>query len=894
MEATWIDQIFENIVETIREPILVLNSELKVISVSRSFHDFFKVKPEETVGHLIYDLGSKQWDIPKLRELLETILPQKTTFDNYEVEHDFASIGRRTMLLNARRIEQAWDKERIILLAIEDITERKQLEILLKESEERYRRLFETANDGILLLEKREGKIARANPAITAMLGFSYEDFIGNSLKDVGFPDDIGTFQEILQTLEEDGIIHHKDITLQNKTGQVMDADIYIVDKASLVQCNVRDITEQKRIEEALIGALRKSEEKYRLIAEHMADVITVMDMNLRFTYVSPSIMRLRGFTVKEALEQTIDQIMTPDSLQLVSKILDEEFHLEATGAAAPDRARVMELEEYKKDGSIIRVENTLSFIRDEGQKPVGILVVSRDITERKQAEEQLRKSEKKYRTILESIEDGYYEVDIAGNFTFFNSSMCKILGYSEDELMGMNNRQYLDAENARKIFNAFNSVYKTKKPYKAFDWELIRKDGSRCYVEASVSLKIDSNGRPIGFQGIVRDITEHKAIKAQLQQAQKMESVGRLAGGVAHDYNNALSVIIGFTEMAIDEVDQDGPVHADLEEVLKAANRAADITRQLLAFARKQIISPTVLDLNENVEGMLKMLRRLIGEDINLSWLPGAGLWPVNMDPSQIDQILANLCVNARDAIKGVGNVAIETDTAVFDAAYCADHVGLVPGDFVLLAVSDDGCGMDKEVMDKIFEPFFTTKTVDKGTGLGLPTVYGIVKQNNGFVNVYSEPGKGTTIKIYLPRHEGKAVEIHGEITAEIPQGQGETVLLVEDDLSILKLAEKILDGLGYNVLAAGTPGKAMGLAKEFEGEIHLLVTDVIMPEMNGRELAQQLQSLYPEIKCMFMSGYTANAIAHHGVLAKGVHFIQKPFFKRDLATTVRKALDS
>ncbi len=509
-------------------------------------------------------------------------------------------------------------------------------------------------------------------------------------------------------------------------------------------------------------------------------------------------------------------------------------------------------------------------------------------------SKEALVKSEKKYRSILENIEDGYYEVDIEGNLIFFNSSLCRILGYSENELMGMNDRQYLDKENARKVFKAFNLVYKTKTPYKAFDWELIRKDGSRCYVESSVSHVIDLNGRTIGFQGILRDITEHQAIKAQLQQAQKMESVGRLAGGVAHDYNNALSAIIGFTEMAMDEVDPAGPVRADLNEVLKAARHATDITRQLLAFARKQIIAPIVLDLNENLEGMLKMLRRLIGENIDLAWLPGAGLWSVKMDPSQIDQILANLCVNARDAINGVGKITISTETVVFDAAYCTDHSGFIPGEFVMLAVSDNGCGMDKEIMDKIFEPFFTTKTVDKGTGLGLATVYGIVKQNNGFVNVYSEPGKGTTIKIYLPRHEGETVEIQDKITAEIPQGRGETVLLVEDDLSILKLAEKILDGLGYTVLTAGTPGEAIGLAKEFAGKIHLLITDVIMPEMNGRELAQQLQSLYPELKRMFMSGYTADAIAHHGVLDKGVHFIQKPFSKRDLAIGVRKALDS
>ena len=381
--------------------------------------------------------------------------------------------------------------------------------------------------------------------------------------------------------------------------------------------------------------------------------------------------------------------------------------------------------------------------------------------------------------------------------------------------------------------------------------------------------------------------------MEAQFQQAQKMESVGRLAGGVAHDYNNALTAIMGYTELAMTDAEPKGPLHDDLNEILKASRHAKDITRQLLAFARKQTIAPKVLDLNTSIESMLKMIRRLIGENIDLAWFPGKNLWPVKMDPAQIDQILANLCVNAKDAIAGVGKITIETWVIVLDEAYCAGHRGFVPGEFVLMAISDDGCGMDKETIDNIFEPFFTTKDIDKGTGLGLSTVYGIVKQNKGFINVYSEPGKGTTIKIYLPRNEGKAVEIQRERTEQIPQGHGETILLVEDDISILKLIQKILNGLGYKVLAANSPKSALKLAKEHNSEIHLLVTDVIMPEMNGLEMANSLQSLYPDLKRVFMSGYTADTIAHHGFLDEGIDFIQKPCSRTDLAKIVRKVLN-
>jgi len=369
----------------------------------------------------------------------------------------------------------------------------------------------------------------------------------------------------------------------------------------------------------------------------------------------------------------------------------------------------------------------------------------------------------------------------------------------------------------------------------------------------------------------------EHKQLQAQLVQAQKMESVGRLAGGVAHDFNNMLGVILGHTEMALERLDPDQPLFADLQEVRKAAERSADLTRQLLAFARKQTVAPKVLDLNETVSGMLKMLQRLIGEGIDLAWLPGKALGPVKMDPSQIDQILANLCVNARDAIAGVGKVTIETDNTTFDEAYCADHPGFLQGEYAMLAVSDSGCGMDAETLGHLFEPFFTTKDLGKGTGLGLATVYGAVKQNNGFINVYSEPGQGTTFKIYLPRHKAKAPVRADAATADPVKGGHETILLVEDEPEILRVTTMMLERMGYDVMGAKTPGEAIRLAREHTGRIDLLMTDVVMPEMNGRDLAGNLLSIYPGIKRLFMSGYTANVIAHHGVLDEGVNFIQK-----------------
>jgi signal transduction histidine kinase/CheY-like chemotaxis protein len=389
-----------------------------------------------------------------------------------------------------------------------------------------------------------------------------------------------------------------------------------------------------------------------------------------------------------------------------------------------------------------------------------------------------------------------------------------------------------------------------------------------------------------IGLKGKL----EFEAQEALLH-AQKLEVVGRLAGGVAHDFNNMLGVILGHVEMTLMEISPDQPIYRNLEEIKAAAMRSADLTRQLLAFARKQTAAPKVLDINKTVESMTSMLRRLIGEDIDLAWLPGKHVWSVWIDPAQVDQVLANLCVNARDAIAGMGKVTIETHNTTIDEAFCATHADCKPGEFVLLAVSDNGCGMDAETREKLFEPFFTTKEQGKGTGLGLATVHGVVKQNNGFINVYSEPGQGTTFKIYLPRHMAKAIDA-AERKLQVAGRGSETILMVEDEPANLKITTMLLESLGYRVLAARTPGEAIRLCREHAGRIDLLLTDVVMPEMNGRDLAKNILSLYPDIRWLFMSGYTANVIAHHGVLDPGVHFLQKPFSTQDLGAKIREAL--
>ena len=519
------------------------------------------------------------------------------------------------------------------------------------------------------------------------------------------------------------------------------------------------------------------------------------------------------------------------------------------------------------------------------------------DITDLKKAEKSLRASEEKFSKAFQnapllmtitSLEDGtYLEV---------NEAFVQVTGFSRAAALGKTSTELgvVGGNQRRQLPN------------------LLKQNGRVRDLEIQVTCADGSNrtclfsGEKIQYEGkerllsIALDITDRKQneterekLQAQLLQAQKMESIGRLAGGVAHDFNNNLAVIQGHTQLML-ETSKDGDVPKEnLVEILNAAKRSAGLTRQLLAFARKQTISPKILDLNETIEGMLKMLRRLIGENIELSWHPGANLFPIKMDPAQIDQVLANLCVNARDAIDGVGKLAIETRNVNLDEGYDSDYAEFVPGTYAMLTVSDDGSGMDEATLNQIFEPFFTTKALGQGTGLGLSTVYGIVNQNKGVIRVYSEPGKGTAFKIYIPAHENPLPKDEEGCGKEIEKSRGETVLLVEDDPSVLQLTQMLLKKLAYNVISTNSPEKAIALIHKNPGRIHLLITDVVMPQMSGHELAQKLKEIQPGMQTLFMSGYTSDIIASQGVLEKGVNFIEKPFSVVELGHKVREALE-
>ncbi|MGM0654534.1 MAG: PAS domain S-box protein [Thermodesulfobacteriota bacterium] len=757
--------------------------------------------------------------------------------------------------------------------------EQMELNKAIEESEVKFRSYVDNAPHGIFITDEN-GKYIDVNPAACKITGYSKKELLNLSIPDLLQPDFIETGIKNFQELTRKGSMKN-DLGFVAKSGENRFWNVSAVKLSNQRFLRfAKDITERKQA----IEDLRKSEAKHSKMLANIGDVIVIIDQNGINRYKSPNIEQLFGWKPEEVVGASAWDNVHPDDIEPTRKFFEKIMH-------KPDVIGTIECRYRCKDGSYKWIEFTGTNLFHDPDI-LGLLGNYQDITERKQAELALLESETRFKA-LHNASFGGIIIHDQGVILECNQGLSEMTGYEYAELIGMNGLMLISEKSRKKVTDNIRAGY--EKPYEAFG---LRKNGEE------FPMRLEARNVPYKGKQVrtveFRDLTEQKQaeaekekLQAQLSQAQKMESVGRLAGGVAHDFNNMLNIILGNTEMAIEDIAPDDPVHGNLGEILSAAKRSADITRQLLAFSRKQTIAPKILNLNDTIESMLRMLRRLIGEDIDLAWLPGANIRQVRMDPSQIDQILANLCVNARDAIADVGKITIETGNTTVDSAYFATHSGFVAGDFVLLAVSDDGCGMDQETMSKMFEPFFSTKEVGKGTGLGLATVYGIVKQNDGFINVYSEPDQGTTFRIYLPQYRGEADNPEKKTADKIDMDGNETILLVEDEPSILRMTRIMLERMGYTILAAGTPGEAIALAREHAGEIHMLMTDVVMPEMNGRDLAKNLLSLYPDLKRLFMSGYTANVIAHHGVLDEGVQFIHKPFSKQALAIKVRKVLD-
>jgi two-component system, cell cycle sensor histidine kinase and response regulator CckA len=742
------------------------------------------------------------------------------------------------------------------------------------------------------------GNIEYVNPAFCIMTGYSADELLGQNPRVLKTDTtSIEEYRNLWNTITQgrtwQGVFCNK-----KKSGELYWESARIApvkDNKGIVKHYVaikEDITERKRAEEAL----RQSEENYKKLAHEQEIILTASPVGICFlkeqniVWSNPTFQDMFGYETGAASNINATQFCSGS--ELFAAMGEEKYSVIIDGAIYSHDIMMK-----RNDGSLMWCNLVGHAIR-AGHLEEGSIWILQDISERKRAEAALLESKKQLRFALEGTNDGLWDIQMQTGKVYLSPRGCEILGYEADEIeWGFKVwSDLVHSDDLGVTKERLRAHIKGKSANFSFEHRLRTKSGDWKWVYTRGKVvEHDQYGTPLRVTGTFSDITGQKKLELQLVQAQKMESVGRLAGGIAHDFNNMLTIILGNSQLGIMKSDPASPIFGYFEAINKAADRSSDLTKQLLAFARKQTIAPKVLDLNDVIASMIKMLLRLIGEDISLNWKPASCLWPVKVDESQINQIMANLCVNARDAIANIGTITIETKNCSVDEHHSGHHIGIVPGEYVQLTVSDDGCGMNKETLDHIYEPFFTTKNSGEGTGLGLSTVYGIVKQNDGFISVYSEVGLGTVFTIYLPRIAGTVVkEAQANcLTEPMPHGQ-ETILLVEDEQSTLDMIGKVLADLGYNVLKANTPGLAIHLAREYTGEIHLLITDIIMPEMNGRDLSNDLISRHPRLKLLFMSGYTANVIEHHRVLDENEHFIQKPFSLFGIATKIREVLDA
>ncbi|MEW6078944.1 MAG: PAS domain S-box protein [Thermodesulfobacteriota bacterium] len=755
------------------------------------------------------------------------------------------------------------------------------------ENEALVQALFEQNVVGVAQSKIDTFRVVRINQRFCDILGYTREEMKELDWRTFTHPDDLPKNLDHLRQLREGSI---RAFTMEKryirKDGSLAWVNLTVLpmwqpdvppdDQLVLVE----DITRRKTAEEAL----RESEALVHSIGNHLPNgmlyqIVRSKDSHRNFTYVSDAVWRFYGCSPEEAMA---------DAGRIYSRVLEEDFprvHAEEETANADFIPFSTECRMKNPDGTIRWSYFASSPRRLENGDTCwdGIEI---DITERKKMQENLFNEQLLSEHMINSLPGIFYLFDENGRYLRWNRNLEIVTGKSPEEIGQASPLDFFEGTDKDLVAERIKEVY--EKGSSSAEAHLVVKDGKQIpYFFTGLRIQFEGKHYLIG---VGLDISERKAMEEQLLQARKMEALGRLAGGVAHDFNNMLQAILGYAELALAVSDPSGRMHDNLTLIKETAERSADLTGQLLAFARRQTANPRVLDLNEAVTGILNLLRRLIGENIELTWKPGTDLWPVKMDTAQIDQILTNLAVNARDAISGQGNLIIETGNVSLDDHCCQRHSDWKPGEYVLLEMRDSGYGMDQEILEHLFEPFFTTKEMGRGTGLGMATVYGIIKQNQGLIDVDSRPGQGTVVRVYLPRSNETLTK--DQTVIETPTRSSGTILLVEDNETVLAFTETVLKMHGYTVLAARSPGEALETALSYQEPVHLLITDVVMPEMNGRALADRITPLRPGIKTLFMSGYTADIISRHGVLDPGLHFLQKPFSVSVLTNKVKEIL--
>jgi PAS domain S-box-containing protein len=767
-----------------------------------------------------------------------------------------------------------------LLVFRDESNERQSATRLRRAEEDRFAAFFDNAPIGHCMAAP-DGTVLRANPALCAMLGYSAEELRAISLLSITHPDDLAETREAVRALLAG---ESASFALEKRFKTKAGGDLWAYVSVRLMRdpenmplytvTHVLDIGPRQKAD----TDLRVSESRYRRLFEAAKDGILILDADSgRIVDVNPFLMDLTGYSRDELLDKALWEVGSFRDIA-ASKVSFAKLQ-------SDKYVRYEDLPLKTRDGRTIDVEFVSNVYRIGGQRVIQCNI--RDISQRKRADaERMRLS-----MAIEQSAEVVMLTDVRGTIEYANPAFERTTGYSRAEVLGLNPRLLKSGVQDEAFYRKLWATLTSGQPWTG---RLVnkKKDGTLYSEDATISPVRDLTGTTTGYVAVKRDLTATLALEAQLLHAQKMEAVGQLAGGVAHDFNNVLSVILSYADLIVGDLKPGDPFRADIEEIRAAGVRAAALTRQLLAFSRQQVLEAKVLNLNLTLAGMEKMLHRLLGADVELTLLTAAGLWSVKADPGQFEQIVMNLAVNARDAMPRGGQLTIETANVELDDQYAMTHAEIRAGAYVQVAVSDTGTGMEPATQKRIFEPFFTTKDKGKGTGLGLATVFGIVKQSGGHIEVYSEWGKGTTFKMYFPRVAAVADARPSEAVALEPDLGNETILLVEDDDALRVVARTILRRHGYVVLEAANGGEALLVCEQHGAKIHLLLTDVVLPRMSGRQLADRLATLRPEMKVIFMSGYTDDAILQHGILESGVPFLQKPFTPTSLTRKVREEL--
>ena len=790
----------------------------------------------------------------------------------------------RTVLFSADPV--TINNEPCLLGVSVDITEQEREASALRQSEEKYRMLVENSLQGLTIVQNEH--LVFCNSTYAAMMGSSVDELLRltqEELDGLVHPDDLASvrnrFKDQIAGKYVDPRFEYRGL---RRDGTMIWVEMYAspieYNESPAIQSVYIDITERKKAE----NALRESEERFRLLAETIDEIFWIFDEDGKGTaYLSPAYDRIWGYPREAVLKNPdpfIMEMVLPDDRNVV--IANRELLI--SGQSVSYEYRII-----RPDGSVRNIWDRAYPILDKKGRVYRTVGVGQDVTEWRRAEEALKEAKEYLNRIINCIGDPIFVKDREHKIVLANDAMCTFIGVKREELLGS---ALMPPGVEKSLWEQEELVFETGREFLTEDI-LTDDQGNSRSVMTKKSLLMDKNGNK-QIVGVLRDITEHKRLEAQFLQSQKMEAVGVLAGGVAHDFNNLLNVINGYAELMLDSLEDSDPMRAELNQIHDAGQRAAILTSQLLDFGRKQILQPEVFDLNQVLAGMSSMLRRMIGEDIEMIFNAQPAPAMINADPAKVQQVVMNLVVNARDAMPEGGRLTIETASMDLRDDYVSGQPVAKPGPYVLLTISDTGIGMDPGTQAHIFEPFFTTKAKGKGTGLGLSTVYGIVKQSDGFLWVFSEPEKGTTIRAYFPKSEDKAAETHADSKSDSAFIGVETVLLVEDEAAVRSLTSRVLRQRGYHVLEAADGVEALSLSRDYGQEIDLVLTDVVMPGMGGKALVSRLQEIRPLVKTLFISGYTDNAISHHGILDSDVAFLQKPFTLEGLACKVREVLDS